>query len=56
MAVPYLRLVRARKTLGTDTVTETIERVLALATEKAVHDGMIRKYSCVGGKTAFANR
>jgi hypothetical protein len=50
------QLVRARKALGTDTVTETIERALALATEKAVHDGIIRKYSGVGGKVAFANR
>ena len=50
------QLVRARKALGTDTVTETIERALALATEKAVHDGIIRKYSGVGGKTAFAGR
>jgi hypothetical protein len=50
------QLVRARKALGTDTVTETIERALALATEKAVHDAIIRKYSGVGGKAAFANR
>ena len=48
------QLVRARKALGTDTVTETIER--ALATEKAVHDGIIRKYSRVGGKAAFVSR
>jgi hypothetical protein len=47
---------RARKALGTETVTETIERALALATEKAVHDGIIRKYSGVGGKAAFAGR
>lgn len=50
------QLVRARKALGADTVTETIERALALATEKAVHDGIIRKYSGVGGKTAFGSR
>ena len=50
------QLVRARKALGTVTVTETIERALALATEKAVHDGIIRKYSGVGGKAAFAGR
>jgi hypothetical protein len=50
------QLVRARKALGTGTVTETIERALALATEKAAHDGIIRKYSGVGGKDAFADR
>ena len=50
------QLVRARKALGTDTVTETIERALALATEKAAHDGIIRTFSGVGGKEAFANR
>jgi hypothetical protein len=50
------QLVRARKALGAGTVTETIERALALATEKATHDGIIRKYSGVGGKDAFASR
>jgi Arc/MetJ family transcription regulator len=49
-------LVRARKALGTRTATETIEQALALVTEKAAHDGIIRKYSGVGGKAAFANR
>ncbi len=50
------QLVRARKALGTETVTETIEQALALATEKAAHDAIIRKYGGVGGKDAFANR
>ena len=50
------QLVRARKALGTATVTETIERALALATEKATHDRIIRKYSGVGKKDAFADR
>jgi hypothetical protein len=50
------QLLRARKALGVETVTETIERALALATEKAAHDAIIRKYSGVGGKDAFASR
>lgn len=50
------QLARARKALGVETVTETIERALALATEKATHDAIIRKYSGVGGKNAFATR
>jgi hypothetical protein len=29
---------------------------MALATEKATHDAIIRKDSGVGGKNAFANR
>jgi threonine dehydrogenase-like Zn-dependent dehydrogenase len=50
------RLARARKALGAETVTEAIERALALATEKATHDAVIRKYSGVGRKNAFAKR
>lgn len=50
------QLVRARKALGVETVTETIEQALALAIEKATHDAIIRKYGGVGGKNAFANR
>jgi hypothetical protein len=50
------QLVRAKKALGAETLTETIERALALATEKATHDAILRKYSGVGGKNAFANR
>ena len=50
------QLVRARKALGAETVTEVIERALALATEKAIHDAIVRKYSGVGGKNAFAHR
>ena len=50
------RLAQARKALGAETVTEAIERALVLATEKATHDAIIRKYSGVGRKNAFANR
>ncbi len=50
------QLARARKVLGAGTVTEAIERALALATEKATHDAIIRKYSGVGRKNAFAGR
>lgn len=50
------QLVSARKALGVETVTEAIERALALATEKATHDAIIRKYSGVGAKNAFAKR
>jgi hypothetical protein len=37
-------------------VTEAIERALALATEKATHDAIIRQYSGVGGNSSFADR
>lgn len=50
------QLARARKALGAETITETIERALALATEKARHDIIIRKYSGVGRKDSFAGR
>jgi threonine dehydrogenase-like Zn-dependent dehydrogenase len=50
------RLARAKKLLGAETVTEAIERALALATEKATHDAIIRKYSEVGRKNSFAER
>ena len=50
------QLARAKKSLGVETVTETIERALALATEKATHDRIIRKFSGVGRKNAFADR
>lgn len=50
------RLVRAQKVLGAETVTETIEQALALATEKATHDAIIRKYGGVGKKDSFADR
>ena len=50
------QLARARKALGAETVTEAIERALALAIEKATHDAIIRKCSGVGGKNAFASR
>lgn len=50
------QLNRARKALGAETITETIERALALATEKARHNAIIRKYSGVGRKDSFADR
>jgi hypothetical protein len=50
------QLIRAKKALGAETVTEAIERALALATEKTTHDAIIRKYSGVGEKDAFADR
>ncbi len=50
------RLARARKLLGAATVTEAIEQALALATEKATHDRVVRKYSGVGRKDPFAER
>lgn len=50
------RLARAKKALGAETVTEAIEQALALATEKATHDKILRKYSGVGRKNSFAER
>lgn len=50
------QLTRAKKALGAETVTETIEQALALATEKAAHATLIRKYSGVGRKSSFAER
>ena len=50
------QLARARKVLRARTVTETIERALTLATEKAVHDAILRRDSGVGRKDSFASR
>lgn len=50
------QLARAKKALGVETITETIEQALALATEKATHDRVLRKYSGVGRKDSFAER
>jgi hypothetical protein len=50
------QLARARKALGAESVTQTIERALALATEKTRHDRILRKYSGVGRKNSFAER
>lgn len=50
------RLARAQKLLGVETVTEAIEQALDLATEKATHDKILRKYSGVGRKNSFAER
>jgi hypothetical protein len=50
------QLARAQKALRAKTVTEAIEQALALATEKATHDSILRKYSGVGRKDSFAGR
>lgn len=50
------QLARARKALGSKTVTEAIEKALTLATEKATHDAILRQYSGVGRKDSFAER
>lgn len=50
------QLARAKKALGVETITETIEQALALATEKAAHDKVVRKYSGVGRQDSFAER
>ena len=50
------QLARAKKALGAESVTETIEQALALAAEKAAHDAIFRKYSGVGRKSSFAER
>lgn len=48
------QLAWAQKLLGVETVTEAIE--LVLATEKATHDKIFRKYSGVGRKNSFVER
>ena len=50
------QLARAKKALGAESVTKTIEQALALATEKAAHDAILRKYSGAGRKNSFAER
>ncbi len=50
------QLARAQKALGAETVTETIEQALNLATEKAEHDAIIRRYGGAGKKDSFADR
>jgi len=50
------RLNRAKKLLRAETVTDTIEQALSLATEKTTHDAILRKYSGVGKKGSFAGR
>lgn len=50
------QLARAQRVLGAKTATEAIERALALATEKAAHDAILRRYSGVGRKDSFADR
>jgi len=50
------QLARAKKALGVETITEAIEQALTLATEKATHDAIVRKYSGMGRKISFAER
>lgn len=50
------RLARARKLLSARTSAEAIEKALDLATEKALHDAIVRKYGGVGRKGSFATR
>ncbi len=50
------RLARDQKLLSAKTPTEAIEKALDLATEKAAHDAVLRKYSGVERKDSFANR
>ena len=50
------RLARAQKLLSAKTPIEAIEKALDLATEKAAHDAVLRKYSGVGRKDSFAAR
>ena len=50
------QLARARRVLGAKTLTGAIEAALALATENATHDAILRKYSGVGRKRSIAGR
>lgn len=47
------KLARAKRVLRAHTVTEAIEMALALVTEKAAHDAVIRRCSGVGGPKSF---
>ncbi len=50
-----VQLKRAQKVLATKTTSETIQKALDLVTEKAAHDHVVRRYSGVGPKDAFAS-
>lgn len=50
------QVARAQRVLGTQTITETIERALDLATEKATHDAIFKKYGGIGKKDSFADQ
>ncbi len=50
------QLARAQKALGAETITEAIERALALVTEKTAHDAILGRYSGVGKRDSFADR
>ena len=47
------KLKRAKKALGTKSITETIQKALDMVTEKAAHDWVIQRYSGVGKRDAF---
>jgi len=47
------QLRRAQKLLAARTPSETIQIALDLATEKAAHDAVIRRFAGVGSKHAF---
>jgi hypothetical protein len=48
------QLRRAKKALGVRTTSQAIQKALDLATQKALHDDVVRRYSGVGPKDAFA--
>lgn len=48
-----VQLRRARKALATRTTSETIQKALALVTEKAAHDRVVRRYGGAGPPDAF---
>ena len=47
------KLKRAQRALATRTISETIQKALDLATEKAAHDRVVRRYGGLGGPHAF---
>jgi hypothetical protein len=47
------QLKRAQKALGARTTSETVQKALAMVTEKAAHDRVIRRHSGVGKPDAF---
>lgn len=49
-----MQLRRAQKALGAKTTSETLQRALALVTEKAMHDRVLQRYSGVGKPDAFS--
>lgn len=47
------QLRRAKKLLAARTTSEAIQIALDLATEKALHDEVVRRFSGVGSRHAF---